>query len=87
MERNVSALSVADIRNETAGTSQTTPAIHPEKWVEAYGDALYRYAFAHCKDKFLTEDLTQAPFIAALKTSQGFQYKSKELPWFTGILR
>lgn len=72
--------------NETAGTSQP-PAINPEKWVEAYSDALYRYAFAHCKDRNVAEDLVQDTFIAALKSKHGFQNKSKELTWLTGILR
>lgn len=37
----------------------------PKKWVDLYGDHLYRYAFARVRNRIAAEDLVQETFLAA----------------------
>ena len=56
--------------------SQVTPAADakvpsgisdPERWVEAYGDYLFKYALMRLRDSAKAEDAVQETFLAALK--------------------
>ena len=60
---------------------------HPETWVDQHGDYLYRYAISRVQDPALAEDLVQETFLAALKAREGFEGRSSERTWLTGILK
>ncbi len=59
----------------------------PLAWVAEHGDVLYRYALARVRRPEVAEDLLQETFVAALRSKDGFQGKSTERTWLTGILR
>jgi len=60
---------------------------NPERWVEEYGDYLYKYALSRLRDPVKAEDLVQEAFLAALKGAKGFQGRSAEKSWLIGILK
>jgi len=55
--------------------------------VDAYGDALFRYAFARVRDQHAAEDLVQETFVAVIESQPSFRGDSSELTWLIGILR
>jgi len=61
--------------------------IDPEKWVEKYGDALYRFALLRVSDPGLAEDLVQDTLCAAFEARDRFSGKSSERTWLIGILK
>jgi RNA polymerase sigma-70 factor (ECF subfamily) len=62
-------------------------ATDPQTWLDAYGDYLYRYALLRVRDESLAEDLVQEILLAALKGRAGFNGRSSERTWLTGILK
>lgn len=60
---------------------------NPEKWVDLYGDYLYRYALYRVYETTVAEDLVQETFLAALGSIKNFQYRSSIKTWLTGILK
>ena len=65
----------------TAGLSD------PERWVELYGDYLYKFALLRLRDAAKAEDAVQETFLAALKGSKSFAGRSAEKSWLVGILK
>jgi RNA polymerase sigma-70 factor, ECF subfamily len=63
------------------------PTIDPERWVDAYGDYLYRYALTRLRNPKAAEDMVQETFLAALKARTTFSGRSSEKTWFVGILK
>jgi RNA polymerase sigma-70 factor (ECF subfamily) len=61
--------------------------LDPEAWVDQYGDYLYRYAISRIHDPSVAEDLVQETFLAALHAQEGFEGRSSEKTWLTGILK
>ncbi len=59
----------------------------PETWLEAHGDYLYRYALLRVRDETLAEDLVQETLLSALRGRNGFDGRSSERTWLTGILK
>lgn len=59
----------------------------PEVWVDAYGDALFRYALMRVRNQTRAEDLVQETFLAALRSREKFAGQSSGLTWLTGILK
>lgn len=59
----------------------------PEKWVDLYGDYLFRYAFFRVYETAVAEDLVQETFLAALQSIKNFQHRSSIKTWLTGILK
>src|SRR5437868_551969 len=59
----------------------------PERWVEDYGDYLFRYALSRLRNSAKAEDLVQETFLAALKGAKAFQGRSAEKSWLVGILK
>jgi RNA polymerase sigma-70 factor (ECF subfamily) len=59
----------------------------PEKWVDLYGDYLYRYALYRVYEATVAEDLVQETFLAALRSFKNFQSRSSIKTWITGILK
>lgn len=62
-------------------------ASDPERWVDEYGDYLYRFALLRLRHECRAEDAVQETFFAALKGIQRFQGRSEERSWLTGILK
>jgi RNA polymerase sigma-70 factor (ECF subfamily) len=59
----------------------------PEKWVDLYGNYLYRYALFRVYESEVAEDLVQETFLAALGSVKNFQRRSSVKTWLTGILK
>jgi len=59
----------------------------PAAWVDAHGDALFRYAILRVKDETVAEDLVQDTFLSALKAIDRFQGGSALRTWLVGILK
>ena len=62
-------------------------ALDPTTWVDAYGDALYRFAYLRVNNQALAEDLVQETFLAAIKAKDNFRGGSSVKTWLTGILK
>src|SRR6266481_2772509 len=59
----------------------------PERWVELYGDYLFKYALMRLRDPAKAEDAVQETFLAALKGRKSFAGRSAEKSWLVGILK
>jgi len=59
----------------------------PERWVELYGDYLFKYAMVRLRDATRAEDAVQETFLAALQGGKGFAGRSAEKGWLAGILK
>ncbi len=59
----------------------------PDEWVSSHGDALFRYAIKHVRDRELAADLVQETFLAAWKARVSFDGRSSRRTWLIGILR
>src|SRR6185295_5375472 len=59
----------------------------PERWVDDYGDYLFRFALTRVRDQSRAEDLVQETFLAALKGRNTFAGRSQEKSWLVGILK
>jgi RNA polymerase sigma-70 factor (ECF subfamily) len=59
----------------------------PERWVEWYGDYLFKYALMRLRDAAKAEDAVQETFLAALKGGKTFAGRSAEKSWLVGILK
>lgn len=61
--------------------------IDPERWLELYGDILFRYSIKYVRDSMTAEDLVQETLLAGLKAQGSFAGHSTEQTWLIGILR
>ncbi len=62
-------------------------ASKPVRWLEQYGDPLYRYVLFRVRDPDLAEDLVQETLLAALQARDRYAHKSSEKTWLFGILK
>lgn len=60
---------------------------HPRDWVDRHGDYLYTIAFSRLPDRSVAEDIVQETLLAALRGRAGFDGRSSERTWLTGILK
>lgn len=67
--------------------AQTKVAADPARWVDEYGDYLFKYAVLRLRDPAKAEDAVQETFLAALKGASKFSGKSAEKSWLIGILK
>lgn len=63
------------------------PILNPNHWVDAYADALFRYALTRLRRRQDAEDAVQDTLLAALQGHREFRGESAELTWLIGILR
>jgi RNA polymerase sigma-70 factor, ECF subfamily len=77
----------ATVASSTAAASALPSGADPEKWVEEYGDYLFRYALVRLRDPAKAEDMVQETFLAALKGCAAFAGRSQEKSWLVGILK
>jgi RNA polymerase sigma-70 factor (ECF subfamily) len=68
-------------------TTPSTGLSDPERWVEAYGDYLFKFALIRLRDATKAEDAVQETFLAALKGGKTFAGRSAEKSWLAGILK
>lgn len=59
----------------------------PDGWVDAHGDALYRYALIRLRNENQAEELVQETFLAALQARERFTRGSSVRTWLIGILK
>ncbi len=74
-------------------SDQTDPSypshldIDPARWVNDYGDYLYRFALSRVRDQATAQDLVQETFLAALHAADRYSARATERTWLTGILK
>jgi len=59
----------------------------PERWLEEYGDFLFKFALTRLRDPSQAEDVVQETLLAALKSGQGYAGRASEKTWLAGILK
>ena len=59
----------------------------PDRWVNQYADALFRYAIVRVNDREAARDLVQETFLSALQNLASFKGESSEKTWLTAILK
>src|SRR5205814_1345779 len=68
--------------------AKTPPGLSDlERWVELYGDYLFKYALMRLRDAAKAEDAVQETFLSALKGGKTFAGRSAEKSWLVGILK
>lgn len=71
----------------TDSTGDTTAALDPARWLQEYGDFLFRYALRRLRDPAHAEDMVQETLLAALEARTGYAGRASEKTWLTGILK
>ena len=66
---------------------QSAPALQPHRWVEAYGDYLFRYANVRLRDANASEEVVQETFLNGVKYQQQYSGAGTERAWLLGILK
>lgn len=59
----------------------------PEKWVDQYGNDLFRFALARLADPEIAKDIVQETLVAAVHAFQHFQGRSAIKTWLIAILK
>lgn len=62
-------------------------AADPERWVDDYGDYLYRYAFSRLRDTSAAEEVVQETFLAGIRFQDRYTGEGAERAWLLGILK
>jgi RNA polymerase sigma-70 factor (ECF subfamily) len=73
--------------SDPAVSARTSGNSDPERWVDDYGDFLYKFALMRLRDPARAEDAVQETFLAALKGGQSFAGRGAERSWLVGILK
>jgi RNA polymerase sigma-70 factor (ECF subfamily) len=68
-------------------TDKATGAPDPARWLQEYGDILYRYALLRLHDADRAEDMVQETLLAALQARTGYSGRASEKTWLIGILK
>lgn len=67
---------------------QASPATaDPEHWLDAHGDALFRFALRRVQNESTAEDLVQETLLAAWSALERRSGESSERTWLVGILK
>jgi RNA polymerase sigma-70 factor (ECF subfamily) len=61
--------------------------LNATKWVNDYGDMLYRYALPRVNDSEVAKDLVQETFLAAWRNHDNFKGEISEKNWLFTILK
>jgi len=76
---------VSDTRR--ASETDVDQRLHPDGWLDRYGDRLFQFALARVHEVQVAEDLVQETFLAALRSRDRFEGRSGEQTWLTAILK
>jgi len=71
-------------------TELATPhseAIEPDRWVDEYGDYLYRYAWSRLRDGNAAEEVVQETFLAGIRKRSQYTGAGAQRAWLLGILK
>ena len=59
----------------------------PARWLQEYGDTLFRYALQRLHNTAHAEDVVQETLLAALQARGSYSGRASEKTWLTGILK
>lgn len=68
-------------------TTTEKQALDPTRWLDSYGDYLYRYALVRVRDAAVAEDLLQETLLAGFGACENHEGRSSERTWLVGILK
>lgn len=60
---------------------------NPDRWVDEYGDFLYRYAWSRLRDSTAAEEVVQETFLAGIRFQARYTGEGAERAWLLGILK
>lgn len=63
------------------------PALDPSKWIDAYGDYLYRYAHSRLRDGNAAEEVLQETLVAGIRHQDQFEGTGPQRAWLLAILK
>lgn len=69
------------------GTPHAPGRVAVDRWLDEYGDVLYRYAKSRVGRRDVAEDLVQETLLAGLRGQHHFRDQSSERTWLVGILK
>lgn len=69
------------------GTPHAPGRVAGDRWLDEYGDVLYRYAKSRVGRRDVAEDLVQETLLAGIRGQQHFREQSSERTWLVGILK
>ena len=81
---------MASVAPKNLGMSEETAQkeiVPPEKWLELYGDYLFRYALLRLRNRAAAEDAVQDTLLAGIKGFERFDGRVEVKYWLRGILR
>ena len=61
--------------------------VDPSRWVDEYGDFLYRFAMSRLRGVEAAEEVVQETFVAALQSIDQYAGRGAERAWLLGILK
>jgi RNA polymerase sigma-70 factor (ECF subfamily) len=61
--------------------------LNPARWLDEYGNYLFRYALMRVRDSAIAEDILQETLLAAFSSSQSHAGLSSERSWLVGIMK
>lgn len=62
-------------------------SLHPETWVESFGDLLLRFAIKRVPERDIARDLVQDTFVTAIKSKENYRGEISEKNWLFLILK
>lgn len=71
--------------NESRDVAKQEP--DPGRWLQEYGDALFRYALRRLHNSAHAEDMVQETLLAAFQARARYSGRASEKTWLTGILK
>ena len=86
------SIEIANETNRPANASQPSDfngaaVADPQRWLENYGDALFRFASLRLHNEHLAEDMVQETLVKAFRGYEKFRHESSERTWLFQILR
>jgi RNA polymerase sigma-70 factor (TIGR02943 family) len=68
-------------------TTNPGDAIDPSRWIDQYGDFLYRYAWSRLRDANAAEEVVQETFLAGVRYHEQYAGHGSEQGWLVGIMK
>jgi len=61
--------------------------LDPDRWVDEYGEFLFKHALLRLRDPATAEDMVQETLLAAFRSGNSFAGKANAKSWLIGILK